>query len=49
MDDDKHETIIKSLETKAEIMGYGVLVIEFKIHGGKLSAGEVIEKREKLG
>ena len=47
--DDKHEQIIEALEVKAKEIKFGLLTVEFKIHDGKLSAGEVIEKREKLG
>ena len=49
MDEDKHETIVKAIEDKAWQMRFGVIVIELKVHNGKLSGGEIIEKREKLG
>jgi hypothetical protein len=49
MDEDKHETIIKAIEDKAEQMRFGVIVIELKVHNGKLSGGEILSQREKLG
>jgi len=49
MPDDKHKEILLKLEKKAEEMEYGVITVELKVHQGKFSAGEVIEKREKLG
>jgi hypothetical protein len=49
MPEDKHTEIIAKLQKKAQEMEYGVLTVELKVHQGKFSAGEIIEKREKLG
>lgn len=46
---DKEEQIIKELKRRAEEMRFGTLTIELKVHEGKISAGEIIEERRKLG
>lgn len=47
--EDKQENIIKELKRRAEEMRFGTITVEFKIHGGKLMKGDIIEKRETLG
>ena len=47
--EDKQENIIKELKRRAEEMRFGTITVEFKIHEGKISKGDIIEKRETLG
>lgn len=49
MPEDKQTEILAALIKKAEEIQYGEITVSFKIHKGKISAGEVIEKKEKLG
>lgn len=46
---DKQETIIQELKRRAEEMRFGTLTVEFKVTEGKIMAGDIIQKREKLG
>lgn len=45
---DKDETIIERLKELAKELKFGTIVVEFKIHDGKISKGDVIEKKETL-
>jgi len=47
--EDKQEVIIKELKRRADEMRFGSMIIEFKIHEGKITKGDIIEKRESLG
>jgi hypothetical protein len=49
MPEDKQEVIIKELKRRADEMRFGSMIIEFKIHEGKITKGDIIEKRESLG
>jgi len=49
MPEDKQEVIIRELKRRAEEVRFGSMIIEFKIHEGKISKGDIIEKRESLG
>jgi len=46
---DKQEKILEELKRRAEEIKYGSVICEFKIHEGKIMAGEVIEQKIKLG
>lgn len=46
---DKQDDILKDLAKKAFEIKHGLLVVEFKVHDGRIAQGEIIEKREKLG
>ena len=48
-EEDKHNQILEAIECKAKEIKFGILTIELKIHNGRLSSGEVISQREKLG
>lgn len=48
-EEDKHKQILGALEKVAQKMEYGVIVVELKVHRGQFTAGDVIEKKEKLG
>jgi hypothetical protein len=47
--EDKQDKIISELKRRAEEMRFGSMTVEFKIHEGKISKGDIIEKRETLG
>ena len=47
--EDKPNPVLRATEVEAEKLGYGTMVCEYKIHQGKIMAGEIIEKRKKLG
>jgi len=49
MEENKQEQIIKELKLRAEEMKFGTITAEFKIHEGKIMAGEIIEQKIKLG
>jgi|GEM_PF-4112839 len=49
MPEDKQEVIIKELKRRADEMRFGSMTVEFKIHEGKITKGDIIEKRESLG
>lgn len=46
---DKQDKILSELKHRAEDIRYGTLRVEFKIHEGKIMAGEIIEEKIKLG
>ena len=46
--DDKQETILKELKRRAEEMRFGNIIVDFKIHEGKITKGDVVEKKESL-
>jgi len=48
MPDNKDDLIILRLKEVANNMKYGTIVVEFKIHDGKIAKGDVIEKKETL-
>jgi hypothetical protein len=45
----KQDSIINELKRRACEMRFGTMTVELKIHEGQIMAGEIIEKREKLG
>jgi len=47
--DDKQEIILKELKRRAEEIRFGSITVEFKIHDGKITKGDILEKREMLG
>ncbi len=47
--EDKQEVIIRELKLRAEEMRFGTITVEFKVTDGKIMAGDIIQKREKLG
>ena len=47
--EDKQDKIISELKRRAEEMRFGTITVEFKITDGKIMAGDIIQKREKLG
>ena len=47
--EDKHKQIIQELERRAGEVKFGCMTVEFKIHEGKIMAGEIIEQKIKLG
>jgi hypothetical protein len=49
MNEDKQAIIINELKRRAEEIRYGTITVEFKITDGKIMAGDIIHKREKLG
>ena len=49
MAEDKQEQILKELKRRAEEVKFGTITVEFKITDGKIMAGDIIQKREKLG
>ena len=48
-DTTKQDSILTAIKEKAEEIKFGLLTIEFKVHEGVLTGGEVIDRREKLG
>ena len=47
---DKDEQILAELKRRAkEEIRFGTMTVEFKIQEGKLSAGEIVQERKKLG
>jgi hypothetical protein len=49
MTEDKEEIIIKELKRRAQEVRFGTITTEFKIHDGRIIAGEIMEQRIKLG
>lgn len=49
MTEDKEEKIIKRLKEIAGQLQYGMIVVELKVTNGKIMAGDIIQKKEKLG
>ena len=47
--EDKQEQILKELKRRAEEIRFGTITVDFKVSDGKIMAGEIIQKREKLG
>jgi hypothetical protein len=47
--EDKQQNIINELKRRAEEIRYGTITVEFKITNGQIMAGDIIQKREKLG
>ena len=48
MIEDTEKKIIDRLKEVATEIKYGVITVEFKIHEGKVSKGDVINKKESL-
>ena len=48
MSEEKEDKIIDRLREVAKEIKYGVVTVEFKIHDGKISKGDVIDKKESL-
>ena len=48
MADEKEDKIIERLKEVAKDIKYGVITIEFKVHDGRISKGDVIDKKESL-
>lgn len=48
MSDEKENTIIARLKEIARDVKYGVVTVEFKIHNGKITKGDVTDKKETL-
>ena len=46
---DKQQEVLDNLVKEAVVLSHGVLVVEFKVHQGRISGGEVKEQRKKLG
>jgi len=49
MPEDKENLIINRLKEVAKEIKFGTLTVEFKITEGKIMAGDIIQKKEKLG
>jgi hypothetical protein len=49
MTEDKEKVIIEELKRRAQEMRFGNITVEFKISDGRIMAGDIIQKREKLG
>jgi hypothetical protein len=49
MGEDKEDNILRELKRRAQEIRFGMITVEFKIHEGKIMAGDIIEKKEKLG
>lgn len=47
--EDKQVIILNELKRRAEEIRFGTITVEFKISDGKIMAGDIIQKREKLG
>jgi hypothetical protein len=47
-EDIKEDKIIDRLKEVAIELKYGTITVEFKIHSGKISKGDIIEKKETL-
>ena len=47
--EDKDDQIIRELKRRAEEINFGTITVEFKVSEGKIMAGDIIQKREKLG
>ena len=47
-DDQKDDKIIERLKEVAKNIKYGVITVEFKVHAGRISKGDIIEKKETL-
>jgi hypothetical protein len=48
MADNKDDVIIQRLKEVANNLKYGTIMVEFKVHDGKISKGDIIEKKETL-
>jgi hypothetical protein len=48
MSDEKEDKILNRLKEVAKEIKYGVVTIEFKIHSGRISKGDIIDKKESL-
>ena len=46
---DKEESVLKELKRRCEETKFGSITVEFKIHEGKITAGEIIKQNIKLG
>ncbi len=49
MAEDKEELILKRLKEIAQEIRFGSLIIELKITEGRIMAGDIIQRKEKLG
>lgn len=50
MPENKDDKIIEELKRRAaDHVRYGTMVVEFKVHDGKITSGEVVEEKIKLG
>lgn len=49
MPEDREELIIKRLKEIAQEIKFGTLTVELKITEGKIMAGDIIQRKEKLG
>ena len=45
----KQHNIIKELLRRAKQIKFGTMIVEFKINGGNICAGEIVEQKIKLG
>ena len=45
----KQKTILDQLQLKAEQLNFGTMVVELKVQDGKITSGEIIEQKIKLG
>jgi len=45
----KQNEILEKLQKKAEQLDFGVMLIEFKVQDGKITSGEILEQKIKLG
>ena len=48
MPEDKEKKILDRLKEIAKEIKYGIVTVEFKVHEGKLSKGDIIDKKETL-
>ncbi len=49
MTEDKQTQILEELKRRAQEIRFGSMTIELRIHEGKISGGEIIHKKVKLG
>ena len=48
MTENKEDKIIERLKEVSRETKYGVITVEFKIHDGRISKGDIIDKKESL-
>ena len=46
---DKEEVVLEELKKRVREVRFGTILVEFKIHEGKISGGEIVEQKIKLG
>lgn len=49
MSEEKETKVLDELKILAKELRFGELVVSFKIHEGRITAGEEIDRKRKLG